>query len=78
MCIGQVYAYVDDFTYFNYQKYYLGERFNLFTRFMWNLTSQRWIPSSIAEFYYSIQDRYDRLTSMIDTRDIPVKWVALG
>lgn len=78
MQVGQVFAYIDDFTYFNYQKYYLGEKFNIFVRFMWNLTTERWIPNSIASFYYNIQDSYDDWTSMIEVANIPKKWCFLN
>lgn len=41
---------------------------------MWNLTNQRFIPQSIAFFYYNIQDKYLSLTNSVDRSYIPSTW----
>lgn len=38
-----------------------GEKFDIFVKFMWNLTNERFIPYSVAGFYYNIQDSYDKV-----------------
>jgi hypothetical protein len=58
--VSQIYTFIDDFTYYVYHNMSYGVKFDLFVKFMWNLTNERFIPHSIAKFYYNIQDQYDK------------------
>lgn len=75
--ISQLSGLVDDFTYYAYHSITYGQKFDSFVRLMWNLTSERWIPSSLSAFYYQIQDAYDEKTASVNNTLIPKVWIEL-
>jgi hypothetical protein len=45
---------------------------------MWNLTNSRFIPYSLAEFFYNIQDNYDDITRAQENSQVPDDWIRLN
>jgi hypothetical protein len=78
LSISQINGVVDDFAFYVYLDVKYGEKFNKFIRFMWNLTSERWIPSQLSSFYYEIQDYYSSKIQINNTDLVPQPWYELG
>lgn len=77
LSIGQALCLVDDFMFYVYTNMTYGREYERFLYFMWNISVQRWVPSSLSEFYYDIQDRYGERVNMKNTNLVPKLWVEL-
>jgi hypothetical protein len=72
--ISQVLCLVDDFMFYVYINMTYGREFEKFLYFMWNISMERWVPSSLSSFYYDIQDKYDRSVEMKNITLLPKLW----
>lgn len=78
LSLGQISGLVDDFTFYVYHDVKYGDKFDRLIRFLWNLTNEKWVPSQLSSFYYTIQDGYNDRVNVTETRLIPQPWLDLN